>query len=117
MKLLWFIIFSLFFPASSLSDAQDLYIQKRMAMVEKDIRGRGVRDPKVLAVMGKVPRHLFVDEYLRDKAYADHPLPIGEGQTISQPYVVALMTEALRLKPTKFHSRPGGICWGCRPMQ
>ena len=100
MKLLWFIIFSLLFPASSLSDAKDLYIQKRMAMVEKDIRGRGVRDPKVLAVMEKVPRHLFVDEYLRDKAYADHPLPIGEGQTISQPYVVALMTEALRLKPT-----------------
>src|SRR3972149_4103402 len=100
MKLLWFIIFSFLFPASSLSDAKDLYVQKRMAMVEKDIRGRGVRDPKVLAVMGKVPRHLFVDEYLRDKAYADHPLPIGEGQTISQPYVVALMTEALRLKPT-----------------
>jgi protein-L-isoaspartate(D-aspartate) O-methyltransferase len=50
--------------------------------------------------MGKIPRHLFVDEHLRDQAYADYPLPIGEGQTISQPYIVALMTEALRLRPT-----------------
>ena len=49
--------------------------------------------------MMKVPRHLFVDEHVRGQAYADHPLPIGEGQTISQPYVVALMTEALRLRP------------------
>ena len=54
----------------------------------------------VLDAMGKIPRHLFVDDYLKDRAYADHPLPIGEGQTISQPYVVALMTEALKLKPT-----------------
>jgi protein-L-isoaspartate(D-aspartate) O-methyltransferase len=68
-------------------------------MVEQDIRGRGVKDGRVLAVMEKVPRHLFVDARQRDQAYADHPLPIGEGQTISQPYVVALMTEALRLKP------------------
>jgi len=49
--------------------------------------------------MGKIPRHLFVDESFKEEAYADHPLPIGEGQTISQPYVVALMTEALRLRP------------------
>ncbi|MEW6674734.1 MAG: protein-L-isoaspartate(D-aspartate) O-methyltransferase, partial [Nitrospirota bacterium] len=69
-------------------------------MVEKDIKGRGIRDKNVLEVMGKIPRHLFVDEHLRDRAYADYPLPIGEGQTISQPYVVALMTEALRLKST-----------------
>jgi protein-L-isoaspartate(D-aspartate) O-methyltransferase len=68
-------------------------------MVAHDIRDRGVKDPVVLGVMGTVPRHLFVDTSYRDKAYADHPLPIGEGQTISQPYVVALMTEALQLKP------------------
>ena len=68
-------------------------------MVKKDLRGRGIKDGKVLEVMTKIPRHLFVDESLRDRAYADHPLPIGEGQTISQPYVVALMTEALGLKP------------------
>ncbi|HOP39460.1 MAG TPA: protein-L-isoaspartate(D-aspartate) O-methyltransferase, partial [Geobacteraceae bacterium] len=59
----------------------------------------GIRDARVLKVMGDVPRHLFVDKRLRDQAYADHPLPIEEGQTISQPYVVALMTEALKLKP------------------
>ena len=74
--------------------------KRRLLMVEHDLKGRGIRDKKVLEVMGKMPRHLFVDASLRDKAYEDYPLPIGEGQTISQPYVVALMTEALRLKPT-----------------
>lgn len=67
-------------------------------MIEHDIKGRGIRDKRVLDVMGRIPRHLFVDEYLRGRAYNDYPLPIGEGQTISQPYVVALMTEALKLK-------------------
>jgi len=80
--------------------AADPYVQKRQAMVENDIKGRGIKDKKVLEVVGRIPRHLFVDEHLRGRAYADYPLPIGEGQTISQPYVVALMTEALRLKPT-----------------
>ena len=79
--------------------SEDGYAQKRRQMVEQDIRNRGLKDPTVLAVMGKVPRHLFVDESLRNRAYGDYPLPIGDGQTISQPYVVALMTEALRLKP------------------
>ncbi len=78
--------------------AADPYLQKRQVMVKEDIQGRGVTDKKVLEVMMKVQRHLFVDEHLRHQAYADHPLPIGEGQTISQPYVVALMTEALMLK-------------------
>jgi len=67
-------------------------------MVTRDIAGRGVKDTRVLDVMGKTERHLFVDQGQRKMAYADHPLPIGEGQTISQPYVVALMTEALALK-------------------
>jgi protein-L-isoaspartate(D-aspartate) O-methyltransferase len=80
--------------------ADDSYMQKRQAMVERDIKGRGIRDRKVLDTMLNVPRHLFVDESSRSMAYADHPLPIGEGQTISQPYVVALMTEALKLKST-----------------
>lgn len=74
--------------------------KSRQRMVEHDLKGRGIKDKKVLEVMGKMPRHLFVDASLRDRAYEDYPLPIGEGQTISQPYVVALMTEALRLKPT-----------------
>ena len=69
-------------------------------MVEHDMKGRGIKDKKVLEVMEKIPRHLFVDDSLKDKAYEDYPLPIGEGQTISQPYVVALMTESLRLKST-----------------
>ncbi len=73
------------------------YDRERRQMIERDIGGRGVRDPAVLDVMGKIPRHEFVDSSYRGRAYEDHPLPIGEGQTISQPYVVALMTEALRL--------------------
>ena len=76
----------------------DLYQKARERMVETQIAARGIRDPRVLEAMRKVPRHLFVDEALKDQAYGDYPLPIGEGQTISQPYIVALMTEALELK-------------------
>lgn len=72
--------------------------QKRNRMVEHDIKARGIRDPQVLYAMTKVKRHLFVDVLQWGKAYNDHPLPIGEGQTISQPYVVAIMTEAVDLK-------------------
>jgi protein-L-isoaspartate(D-aspartate) O-methyltransferase len=86
----------LLFPA--FSAGEDPYSLKRQQMVEQDIRDRGVKDPAVLAAMAKVPRHAFVDASYRNRAYEDHPLPIGEGQTISQPYVVALMTEALRLR-------------------
>ncbi|NPV82224.1 MAG: protein-L-isoaspartate(D-aspartate) O-methyltransferase [Candidatus Aminicenantes bacterium] len=67
-------------------------------MVEFQIRRRGVKDRKVLKAMLKVPRHLFVPEQMKELAYGDEPLPIGEGQTISQPYIVAYMTEALRLR-------------------
>ena len=77
---------------------KDLYRVAREKMVETKIKARGIKDPRVLQAMLKVPRHLFVDEALRDQAYGDFPLPIGEGQTISQPYIVALMTEALELK-------------------
>jgi protein-L-isoaspartate(D-aspartate) O-methyltransferase len=66
---------------------------RRAQMVAEQIEGRGLTDAAVLAAMRKVPREQFVPEGLRDFAYQDHPLPIGEGQTISQPYVVALMTE------------------------
>lgn len=65
-------------------------------MVKRQIEARGVTDPKVLAAMLKVPRHLFVSDALRDQAYGDFPLPIGEQQTISQPYIVAEMTQALQ---------------------
>ena len=67
-------------------------------MVEKQLRRRGIRDQQVLEAMRRVPRHQFVPESFRDYAYDDEPLPIGSGQTISQPYMVAAMTEALRLR-------------------
>ena len=69
----------------------------RERMVETQIAGRGIQDERVLEAMRTVPRHMFVDEALREQAYNDHPLPIAEKQTISQPYVVALMTESLEL--------------------
>jgi len=73
--------------------------RERAEMVRRQIEARGVRDPAVLAALRTVPRHRFVPARLADEAYADHPLPIGAGQTISQPYIVALMTELLRVKP------------------
>ncbi|MBF0225505.1 MAG: protein-L-isoaspartate(D-aspartate) O-methyltransferase [Desulfobacterales bacterium] len=69
----------------------------REDMVSKQIEARGIKDPNVIAAVKKVPRHLFVPEALMDQAYGDFPLPIGEHQTISQPYMVALMTEALEV--------------------
>ena len=79
-------------PANSLK-----YERKREEMVKKQIEARGITDPYVLGAMRKVPRHLFVSEALMDQAYGDFPLPIGEQQTISQPYIVAEMTQALQL--------------------
>lgn len=75
----------------------DFAIARRL-MVERQIKGKGVTDPLVLTAMHQVPRHLFVEEALQGQAYGDHPLPIGEKQTISQPFMVAYMTEALRLR-------------------
>ncbi|MGA8180383.1 MAG: protein-L-isoaspartate(D-aspartate) O-methyltransferase [Desulfobacterales bacterium] len=72
------------------------YARQREEMVRRQIESRGVTDPFVLAAMLKVPRHLFVSDALRDQAYGDFPLPIGEQQTISQPYIVAEMTQALQ---------------------
>ena len=69
-------------------------------MVDSQLRARGVSDPRVLDAMLRVPRHEFVPEPYRDRAYDDHPLPIGDNQTISQPYIVALMLESLQLKPS-----------------
>ena len=75
------------------------FAEQRERMVEVQIAGRGVRDTAVLGAMSKVPREAFVPDHLAGLAYADRPLPIGAGQTISQPYIVAAMTEALRLQP------------------
>jgi protein-L-isoaspartate(D-aspartate) O-methyltransferase len=73
--------------------------QERAWMVEQQLIGRGIRDERMLAAFREVPREAFVDESVADLAYDDSPLPIGEGQTISQPYVVALMIEALGVRP------------------
>ncbi len=77
----------------------DRFSELRAEMVTSQLSRRDITDPAVLLVMGEVPRHLFVPDKWREFAYADHPLPIGEDQTISQPYIVAYMTQALQLKP------------------
>ena len=81
------------------TEVKDLYVAERERMVDEQIAKRGVADVEVLRAMRTVPRHRFVPEDLADQAYADHPLPIGYGQTISQPYIVALMSEALQVQP------------------
>src|SRR5467141_3468131 len=78
------------------SRTDDPCLLARQRMVRDQIERRGVRDPRVLRAMSTVPRHRFVPEALRDSAYDDAPLAIGEGQTISQPYIVAFMTESIR---------------------
>jgi len=81
----------------TLSAQTDPYLQQRLQMVEQQIERRGVKRPNVVEAMKLVPRHLFLPEALRKNAYLDGPQPIGDGQTISQPYIVALMTELLDL--------------------
>jgi len=76
----------------------DRFAAERRVMVETQVAARGIRDPAVLEALRKVPRHLFVPAELQAEAYGDYPLPIGEGQTISQPYIVAFMTASLGLK-------------------
>jgi len=80
--------------------AQDeaAFARARQEMVERQLKGRDITDARVLAAMGRVPRHRFVPPALAKDAYTDRPLPIGEGQTISQPYIVALMTQLLELR-------------------
>jgi protein-L-isoaspartate(D-aspartate) O-methyltransferase len=77
-----------------------MYVTLRLRMVDSQLRARGIADERVLDAMARVPRHEFTAGRYRDQAYEDYPLPIGEGQTISQPYIVALMLEALALTPT-----------------
>lgn len=83
----------------SAGGAGEEFRKEREAMVRDQIAARGVRDARVLEAMSRVPRHLFVPAQSRSRAYSDHPLPIGRRQTISQPYIVAFMTESLALKP------------------
>lgn len=101
MKPLWLLsaLILLLHPILVSGDEPDALAQKREAMVRTQIQSRGVKDPRVLEAMRTVPRHLFVPPQLVGSAYDDNPLPIGEGQTISQPYIVALMTELLETRP------------------
>ncbi len=108
MKVIVLLVLFLFLPGFSQTPSNEIREEeggdidsvRRESMVKNQLERRGIKDRRVLDAMRKIPRHLFVDERLRGKAYNDHPLPIGEGQTISQPYVVAWMTEALWLKAT-----------------
>src|SRR4029077_12751822 len=77
------------------------FARERERMVDEHVIPRGVTDQRVLAALRRIPRHLFVDEALRGQAYDDHPLPIGDGQTISQPFIVGKMTELLQLSGTE----------------
>jgi protein-L-isoaspartate(D-aspartate) O-methyltransferase len=90
---------ALLVPSPAQEDEAAFFAGKRKAMVDLQLKARDIRDPRVLEVMAEVPRHLFVGPEHRRRSYEDYPLPIDEGQTISQPYIVALMTQALGLKP------------------
>jgi protein-L-isoaspartate(D-aspartate) O-methyltransferase len=100
-------LLSFFLPTLVLVDAaqvernNDQFVRARRAMIERDLMTRGIRDARVLEAMGAIERELFVPEKLRSLAYEDRPLSIGEGQTISQPYMVAFMTQLLSLKGTE----------------
>ena len=83
-----------------LKTAEAKFELQRRQMIEYQIRDRGIKDEQVLAAMSKVPRHKFIDSSWRDLAYSDQPLPIGHNQTISQPFIVAYMTEAAEIPPT-----------------
>jgi len=96
----WLLLFFLVLSGQvAAAPEQDQYASERQRMVAQQLQGRDITDPRVLAAMGKVPRHRFVPDHLVPLAYNDHPLPIGSGQTISQPYIVALMTQWAEVKP------------------
>jgi protein-L-isoaspartate(D-aspartate) O-methyltransferase len=97
----WLLAWLIFFcaaPVFPFGQESDFYARKRRLMVKEQLASRDITDSRVLEAMGRVPRHLFVPPAERDQAYEDYPLPIGEGQTISQPYIVAFMTQSLALK-------------------
>lgn len=99
MKLLILLSLVLTLCSITLAEEETKFTQARQQMVAYQIQRRGIKDEDILRVMGEVPRHKFVPKRYISKAYGDYPLPIGEGQTISQPYIVALMSELLELGP------------------
>jgi protein-L-isoaspartate(D-aspartate) O-methyltransferase len=100
MKKTWVAILGLIVLFADQAQGQpDPFATARKQMVKEQLKGRDITDSRVLEIMARIPRHLFVPKRLSSEAYEDHPLPIGEGQTISQPYIVALMTQVLAIKP------------------
>lgn len=97
--IVFFMLFSCGQKQSINIESEEMYEKMRLTMVREQIERRGVKNKNVLDAIRKVPRHKFVPVHLQKYAYADEPLPIGEDQTISQPYIVAFMTEQLQLKP------------------
>ncbi len=98
-KIFVFVLLCAVAGPSCASSGEESFTLNRQKMVKEQIEGRGITDQRVLEVMRKVPRHLFVPAPLQNLAYDDSPLPIGQGQTISQPYIVAYMTEAVKISP------------------
>lgn len=98
-KILIFTSVTFIFCNICTASEEELLAHNRQKMVKEQIARRGIKDARVLDAMGKVKRHLFVPTHLQNAAYDDRPLPIGHGQTISQPYIVAYMTEAGRIGP------------------
>lgn len=96
--LIFMLILSFLFLLGSIIQEEEGYLKEAREKMVELIKSRGIKDKRVLSAMLKVPRHLFVDKSLWKSAYDDRPLPIGFGQTISQPYIVALMTESLNIK-------------------
>jgi len=97
----WFLVglgYMALAPVLMRGQEPEIYARQRRQMVSEQLAGRDITQARVLEAMRKVPRHLFVPPPYRDQAYEDYPLPIGEGQTISQPYIVALMTQSLGLE-------------------
>jgi len=92
------------------AESPEAFAVERRGMVDRQLRRRGILDERVLGAMEQVPRHLFVDEVYRESAHEDHPLPIGEGQTISQPYMVGRMTELCAPRPTDRALEVGAGC-------
>lgn len=96
IKMSWMLGMCLLLVLNAVGQGED-YLRLRKEMVKTQLVGRDITDPRVLEAMAAVPRHLFVNQTYQHLAYADHPLPIGDSQTISQPYIVALMTQLLDL--------------------
>lgn len=101
MAFVIFMLMAALFNTTESKNQQDPYLRQREEMIRLQLKYRGISDPKILEAFSKVPRDAFVPAEYRRYSYADQPIPIGEGQTISQPYIVAYMTEVLQVRPNE----------------